>query len=83
VGGLTGFTSNRWGVLSTFEGTPAGVNPFTTTSTFPSVLYKISAGIDFISTKQFGGLDVRFVYDGRFADKFQNHSGSVKAAVRF
>ncbi len=83
IGGFSAFSSNRWSVNSTFEGTPAGVNPFTTTATFPGLLYKVSAGMDFISTKKFGGLDVRFVYDGQLADKFQNHTGSIKAALRF
>jgi hypothetical protein len=70
-------------VKSTFEGTLAGVDPFVTTASFPGLLYKASAGIDFLSTKKFGGLDLRFVYDGQFADKVQNHTGSIKAAIRF
>jgi uncharacterized protein with beta-barrel porin domain len=83
ITGFSAFTSNSWSVKSTFEGTPAGVDPFVTTASFPGLLYKASAGIDFLSTKKFGGLDLRFVYDGQFADKFQNHTGSIKAAIRF
>ena len=77
------FTDNRWSVTSTFEGTLTGVNPFNTTSTFPRTLYKASAGIDLISPKPTGGLDVRLVYDGQFASKFQSHTGALKASVRF
>ena len=77
------FTDNRWSVTSTFEGTLTGVNPFNTTSTFPRTLYKASASIDLISSKPTGGLDVRLVYDGQFASKFQSHTGALKASVRF
>jgi len=76
-------TDNQWSLMSTFEGTPAGVNPFNTISTFPRTLFKASAGIDLISPKRTGGLDVRLLYDGQFASKFQSHTGSLKASVRF
>jgi hypothetical protein len=82
-GGVSWFSDKTWSVASTFEGTPAGVGSFVTTTAFPDLIYKVSTGIDFLSKKPTGGLDLRFVYDGQFANGFQSHSGSVKASMRF
>jgi len=81
-GGVSWFTDKTWTVSSTFAGTPAGVPAFETSTVLPDTVYKVSAGLDIINKKA-GALDMRFVYDGQFANGFQSHSGSVKASVRF
>jgi uncharacterized protein with beta-barrel porin domain len=77
------FSRNNWAVSSTFEGTPTTVAPFNTTTAFPNTLYKTALGVDFISTRKTGGLDMRFLYEGQFSHGYQSHTGSVKASVRF
>jgi hypothetical protein len=82
-GGFSLFTRNNWTVSSTFEGTPTTVAPFNTSTAFPGMLYRTTLGVDFISTRKTGGLDMRFLYEGQFSHGYQSHTGSVKASVRF
>jgi uncharacterized protein with beta-barrel porin domain len=81
--GATFFSRNSLSVDATFAGAPAGSAPFTTTTTFPQVVAKVSGGIDLFSKRQTGGLDIRLQYDGQFADGFQSHTGGIKASMRF
>ena len=73
----------NWQLTSTFEGTPGGVSPFVTTNSFPDTVYKVSAGIDIISTNKTGGLDLRLYYEGQFAQGYRSNTGALKASVRF
>jgi hypothetical protein len=81
--GATFFSKNSLSVGATFAGTPAGVAPFVTTSTFPQTVARLSAGLDLISSKLTGGVDIRLQYDGMFADGYQSHTGGAKVSVRF
>jgi hypothetical protein len=81
--GATFFSKNSLSVGATFAGTPAGVAPFVTTSTFPQTVARLSAGLDLISSKLMGGVDIRLQYDGMFADGYQSHTGGAKVSVRF
>ena len=81
--GATFFSKNSLSVGATFAGTPAGVAPFITSSTFPQTVARLSAGLDLISSKLTGGVDIRLQYDGMFADGYQSHTGGAKVSVRF
>ena len=81
--GATFFSKNSLSADATFAGAPAGSVPFTTTTSFPQVVAKVSGGIDLFSKRQTGGLDIRLQYDGQFADGFQSHTGGIKASMRF
>jgi hypothetical protein len=54
-----------------------------TTSTFPQTVARLSAGLDLISSKLTGGVDIRLQYDGMFADGYRSHTGGAKVSVRF
>jgi hypothetical protein len=47
------------------------------------VVGKVAAGVDLISARQTGGLDIRLQYDGQFANDYQSHAGSAKFSMRF
>jgi uncharacterized protein with beta-barrel porin domain len=81
--GATFFSKNSLSVDANLAGAPAGSAPFTTTTTFPQVVAKVSGGIDLFSKRQTGGLDIRLQYDGQFGDGFQSHTGGAKASMRF
>jgi hypothetical protein len=81
--GATFFSKNSLSVGATFAGTPAGIAPFVTTSTFPQTVARLSAGLDLLSARQTGGVDIRLQYDGMFADGYQSHTGGAKVSVRF
>jgi hypothetical protein len=82
-GGATVFSNNTWSVNSTFEGAPAGVAPFTTSSTLPQTLWKVAAGIDVFGVGRIPGLDLRLEYTGRFGPGYNDQTGLVKLSRRF
>ena len=82
-GGATVFSNNTWSLNSTFEGAPAGVAPFTTLSTLPQTLWKVSAGIDIFAIAGIPNLDLRLEYEGRFGASYNDQTGLVKLSRRF
>jgi hypothetical protein len=81
VAGVTFLSENSMSVGASFAGAPA--SPFVTSSTFPGTIFKLSAGLDIISAKLTGGLDIRLQYDGQFAEGYQSHNGGAKFSMRF
>lgn len=82
-GGATVFSNNNWSINSTLEGAPAGVAPFTTLSSLPQTLWKVSAGIDIFQVARIPDLDLRLEYQGRFGASYNDQSGLVKLSRRF
>jgi outer membrane autotransporter protein len=81
--GVTFLSQNSLNVQANFAGAPADTIPFLTTSSLPNVVGKVAAGVDLISARQTGGLDIRLQYDGQFANDYQSHAGSAKFSMRF
>ena len=82
-GGATIFSNNTWSLSSTFEGAPAGVAPFTTLSSLPQTLWKVSAGIDIFRVARIPDLDLRLEYEGRFGASYNDQTGLVKLSRHF
>ena len=82
-GGATVFSNNTWSVNSTFEGAPAGTAPFTTLSSLPQTLWKVSAGIDIFRIARIPDLDLRLEYEGRFGASYNDQTGLVKLSRHF
>jgi hypothetical protein len=81
--GATVFSNNTWSLNSTFEGAPAGTAPFTTLSSLPQTLWKVSAGIDIFRVAQIPDLDLRLEYEGRFGASYNDQTGLVKLSRHF
>ncbi|MGA9330376.1 MAG: hypothetical protein WBV83_15000, partial [Bradyrhizobium sp.] len=82
-GGATLLSNNTWSVNSTFESAPAGVAPFTTLTSLPQTLWKVSTGIDIFSVARIPGLDLRLEYQGRFGPGYNDQTGLVKLSRHF
>ena len=82
-GGATFLSNNTWSLNSTFEGAPAGVAPFTTLTSLPQTLAKVSAGIDIFGVAGIRGLDLRLEYQGRFGPGYTDQSGLLKLSRQF
>jgi uncharacterized protein with beta-barrel porin domain len=82
-GGATWLSNNTWSVNSTFESAPAGVTPFTTLTSLPQTLWKVSAGIDIFGVARIPGLDLRLEYQGRFGAGYNDQTGLVKLSRHF
>jgi hypothetical protein len=82
-GGATLLSNNTWSLNSTFEGAPAGVAPFTTLTSLPQTLWKVSAGIDIFGVARIPGLDLRLEYQGRFGPGYNDQTGLVKLSRQF
>ena len=78
---MTFLSENSMSAAAAFAGAPAAATPFT--PTFPSTIAKVSTGIDIISARLTGGIDVRLQYDGQFASGYQSHNGGAKFSMRF
>ncbi|MGA2057413.1 MAG: hypothetical protein ABSG88_19140 [Bradyrhizobium sp.] len=82
-GGATFLSNNTWSLKSTFESAPAGVTPFTTLTSLPQTLWKVSAGIDIFGVARIPGLDLRLEYQGRFGPGYNDQTGLVKLSRHF
>jgi uncharacterized protein with beta-barrel porin domain len=82
-GGAMFLSNNTWSINSTFEGAPAGVSPFTTLTSLPQTLAKVSAGIDIFGVAGIPGLDLRLEYQGRFGSGYTDQSGLLKLSRQF
>jgi hypothetical protein len=77
-GGVTVFSDNRWDMLARFEGSPAGVAPFTISNTFPGVLGRLTGGFE----ASLGAGTVKAEYETHFSSHYSDQTGSLKLELR-
>ncbi len=78
--GVSKASQSDFSLLSSFEGAPLGVAPFTVTSHMDNVLASIGAGLDLFDAS---GFSLNLSYDGRFGDHTEAHAGSAKLRMAF
>ncbi len=78
--GVTALSDTDFSLTSSFAGAPAGVAPFTVTTSYDDLFADLSAGIDVFASS---GLSVNMAYDGRFGDHTTSHAASAKLRVAF
>lgn len=79
-GGVTVFDNTDFGLLASFEGTPAGVVPFAITSNIDRVLGVVSVGVDALNMK---GTTLKLDYDGRYGDTIRDSSFIGRASIKY
>ena len=78
--GATFLNTDELSVSANFANAPVGVTPFLITGKIEDVYADVEAGMHFLTDN---GLNLRFTYDGRFAEHSQQHAGSVKVGVKY
>ena len=78
--GVTVFDDTSFGLLASFEGTPAGVAPFAVASNIDQVLGIVSVGVDALSD---GGTVLKLAYDGRYGDTIRDSTFTVRGSVTY
>ncbi len=79
-GGVTVFEDNKLDVNASFAGAPAGVGNFNVNSEFDQVVADVEAGVKFVGTDD---MSLSLDYKGRFGENTEEHSGSIRAKVKF
>jgi uncharacterized protein with beta-barrel porin domain len=79
--GVMALSESEFSFTSSFAGAPAGVGPFTVTTSYDDVLADIGVGVDVYATES--GFSVNLGYDGKFGDTTETHAGSAKLRVAF
>jgi outer membrane autotransporter protein len=70
----------EFGVPARFTGAPAGVDPFTVTSTIDEVMLTLNAGVDVLNLNN---MSVSIGYEGEFGEEHQRQGGKVKVGLKF
>ncbi len=79
-GGATVFSDTDFGLLASFDGTPAGVAPFAIDSKIDRVLGVVSVGVDAFTA---GGATLKLSYDGHYGETISDSSVTGRASFRF
>jgi hypothetical protein len=79
--GVIALSETDYSFTSTFEGAPAGVGPFTVTTSYDDVMADIGLGVDVYATAS--GFSVNIGYDGKFGDISETHAGTAKLRMAF
>jgi uncharacterized protein with beta-barrel porin domain len=78
--GVRFLSEDDFSATASFEGSPAGIAPFTVTSPLDQTLAEISAGFNVWQAKR---LSVEVSYDGRFGAHDSENGGAVKLRAAF
>lgn len=78
--GATVFSDDSIDVTSRFDGTPAGVASFSTSSRIDQVMADVGAGFDLLMDND---ATLRLNYEGHFGSTTMIHAASLKAGVKF
>ncbi len=78
--GLTYLDNNDISVTTSFSDSPLGVNTFQTSTEFDDLFADLEVGLNIISKN---GLNLKFNYEGHFAEDSESHAGGVKLGVKF
>ncbi|AQZ53465.1 hypothetical protein Mame_04170 [Martelella mediterranea DSM 17316] len=77
--GVTFLTSDEWETTARFAGL-SSMDSFSTFTPIADTVGHVSLGLD-LAQRQ--GMELKFQYDGSFADDYQSHVGSVRFGYRF
>ncbi|MGV0820663.1 autotransporter outer membrane beta-barrel domain-containing protein [Martelella sp. AMO21009] len=77
--GVTFLTSDEWETTARFAGL-SSMDSFSTFTPIADTVGHVSIGLD-LAQRQ--GMELKFQYDGSFADDYQSHVGSVRFGYRF
>jgi uncharacterized protein YhjY with autotransporter beta-barrel domain len=81
VGGVTQYVSGSSAqITASFQGAPAGVQPFRITTAMDKTYAEINLGLDIIGID---GRDVRLTYIGQFSEHTTSHAAALKFSVPF
>jgi outer membrane autotransporter protein len=78
--GVRFLSEDDFSATASFEGSPAGIAPFTVTSPLDQTLAEVSAGFDVWKDKRYS---LRLGYDGRFGGHTSDNAGSLEVHAAF
>jgi len=78
--GVRFLNKDNFSATASFEGSPAGIEPFTVTSPLDQTLAELSTGFDVWKGQNFS---LRLRYDGRFGSHSSNNGGSLEVRAAF
>jgi uncharacterized protein with beta-barrel porin domain len=78
--GVRFLSEDDFSATARFEGSPAGIGPFTVTSPLDQTLAEVSAGFNVWQDK---GLSLQVSYNGRFGAHDSENGGAAKLRARF
>ncbi len=73
-------SEDSFSATATFEGSPAGVPPFTVTKPMDQTMAEVSVGVDVWQGKRFS---LRVAYGGRFGAHTSENGGELKLRGKF
>lgn len=78
--GVRFLSKDSFSATASFEGSPAGVAPFTVTTPIDQTLAEVSAGVDVWQGTRFS---LRVAYEGRFGSHTSENGGELKLRAAF
>ena len=78
--GVRFLSEDSFSATASFEGSPAGVAPFTVTTPIDQTMAEVSAGVD---VWQGGRFSLRVAYEGRFGAHSSENGGELKLRAQF